>query len=85
MMERVRRGIALRQLLSSDGFRIPLYLAVIFATITLREPWMIALQAGMGGVLVGMRLAWRIDRNMRLARIHEMRLARIHESASRAP
>ena len=40
--------------------RMAIYLAVIALAPTLHDPWMVALQAGLGGILLGMRLEqWR--------------------------
>ena len=45
--------------------RIVLYLAVIVIAPTLRDPWLVALQAGLGGVMLGTRLEqqWRNRRS----------------------
>jgi hypothetical protein len=40
-----------------DRVKIALYLVVIVAAAGLHEPWMIALQAGLGGFALGARVS----------------------------
>lgn len=42
--------------------RMVLCAAVILIAPTLREPWMIAAQAGLGGIMLGFRLAEYLDK-----------------------
>lgn len=45
--------------------RIAVYLAVIALAPTLNEPWMIALQAAAGGIMLGVRLDQWLDERAR--------------------
>lgn len=43
--------------------RIVVYLAVIAVAPALHDPWTVALQAGLGGLMLGIRIEqWRITR-----------------------
>lgn len=44
--------------------RIALYIAVIAAAPLLHDPWMVAMQASLGGLMLGVRLEqWRYARH----------------------
>jgi hypothetical protein len=54
----------MKEIMNDYRLRITLYLVVIAAAPTLDAPWMIAMQAAIGGLMIGIRLEqWRQRRS----------------------